>query len=271
MNIQKQNPHRIPNAKIEYIIVGIIFLLVGSVWMFTRPAFADALSDKGTIGDAIGGITAPIVNLIGATLVYFSFLAQVKANNMQWEQLREEKERNKQERTYNEFMQTLKEIKQDTSNFKFTISEKSRKSWLGNKGHVIQEPLTYTFHGAEAMDEFIKNIHDAIEKGKFGFIEEIIYVIANMRDLLDNICKNNVLSDSEKSELILKTWRFYRAMYYSFFTQYENVITQVKSGSDGSSSYDVLVEYKKIMDGLTKSLESALLLASEIVDKMKSK
>ncbi|QXP72552.1 hypothetical protein H0I31_02285 [Tenacibaculum sp. AHE15PA] len=53
-----------------------------STYVFTRPFILKNFnfSETGQIGDAIGGITASIINLIGAVLVYISFKEQIKAN-----------------------------------------------------------------------------------------------------------------------------------------------------------------------------------------------
>lgn len=60
------------------LFFGLLFMLVGP-WIFTREGIVD-FSHTGEIGDTIGGITSPIINLIGAFLVYLSFRAQMKAN-----------------------------------------------------------------------------------------------------------------------------------------------------------------------------------------------
>lgn len=44
-------------------------------------------SNTGQIGDTIGGITAPFLNLIGAFLVFFALKAQIKANELIQEQI----------------------------------------------------------------------------------------------------------------------------------------------------------------------------------------
>jgi hypothetical protein len=68
------------------LILGIILILFASVYIFTRHSFIKSFdfSKTGQIGDTIGGITAPIINLIGAILVYLSFKAQVRANRIQF-------------------------------------------------------------------------------------------------------------------------------------------------------------------------------------------
>lgn len=58
-------------------------------------------SETGSIGDTIGGITAPIINLFAAFLVYLAFREQVKANDIQVEALDEERKVRKIESSFN--------------------------------------------------------------------------------------------------------------------------------------------------------------------------
>lgn len=54
------------------------------VFLFTRPAIFSAynLKDQGSLGDAINGLTAPIIGLVTAGLLFYSFKAQTEANNL---------------------------------------------------------------------------------------------------------------------------------------------------------------------------------------------
>lgn len=47
--------------------------------------------DTDAIGDTIGGITAPFLNLAGAVLIYLSFSQQMEANKIQFNALKEDK------------------------------------------------------------------------------------------------------------------------------------------------------------------------------------
>ncbi len=74
-------------------IVTLIFIVVGILFIFYFPIFyVNVLCQKfpslnfepyGTIGDTIGGMTGPFINLAGAILVYVAFKEQVKANENQ--------------------------------------------------------------------------------------------------------------------------------------------------------------------------------------------
>lgn len=78
----------------KYTLFGALFLLVVSPWLFTRFHIFDWLvfsNRTGVIGDTIGGITAPFLNLAGAVLIYLSFSQQMEANKIQFNALKEDK------------------------------------------------------------------------------------------------------------------------------------------------------------------------------------
>lgn len=82
-NIKKQL-HKINTQK----KIAIIVLTIGIIVMFFAPYlfttfFYINFKDTGQIGDTIGGILSPLVNLIGAVLVYLSFQQQIISNNIQ--------------------------------------------------------------------------------------------------------------------------------------------------------------------------------------------
>lgn len=79
------------NQKQAYVILfaGIAIMLIAP-FIFTR-SWLISFKDTGPIGDTIGGITAPIVNLIAAVLVYLSFRQQLVANEIQIELIRSSK------------------------------------------------------------------------------------------------------------------------------------------------------------------------------------
>ncbi|SHK71230.1 hypothetical protein [Hymenobacter psychrotolerans] len=81
-------------------------LLIGSFISLLLPIVLTQLStgidfsNTGQIGDTIGGIAGPFLNLTGLIIVYFSFKQQLEANNKQWESLELE---NVKERQQNDF------------------------------------------------------------------------------------------------------------------------------------------------------------------------
>lgn len=70
----------------KLLFIGLVLIIIAPATL-TIPAFYTWLdfSKTGQIGDTIGGITAPIINFIGAILVYISFTSQQRANKLQWD------------------------------------------------------------------------------------------------------------------------------------------------------------------------------------------
>jgi hypothetical protein len=65
------------------LLVGGLVVLIMPI-LLTGEYFHESFNfrDTGQIGDTIGGITAPFMNLIGAFLVFYALQAQVKANEL---------------------------------------------------------------------------------------------------------------------------------------------------------------------------------------------
>jgi len=85
---KEKQEHWLDNPdKLRYF--GWIVLAVGVALMFVIPIFLTKTSwwiefndSTGVIGDTIGGTTAPITQFIGSLLVFFTLLAQVRANSI---------------------------------------------------------------------------------------------------------------------------------------------------------------------------------------------
>lgn len=79
-------------AKWLLLIGGLIILIMP--FILTGEYFHERFnfSETGQIGDTIGGITAPFMNLIGAFLVFYALQAQVKANELIQDQIDKDNE-----------------------------------------------------------------------------------------------------------------------------------------------------------------------------------
>lgn len=75
----------------KILFFGLILIIVSPLFL-TLPAISKYLdfSKTGQIGDTIGGITSPIINFLGAVLVYISFKSQQRANEQQWKAIKHE-------------------------------------------------------------------------------------------------------------------------------------------------------------------------------------
>lgn len=84
----KEKPSSIERTlKLLGTIFGIVLILV-SPWLSVKLT---DLKETGAIGDTIGGVTSPLVGLLGALLVYFALKEQIKANELIADQFEEQK------------------------------------------------------------------------------------------------------------------------------------------------------------------------------------
>ncbi len=172
-----------------WLLIGLLLLgivLPVYIYLVSFKDWGFDLTDKGTIGDAIGGITAPIIGIIGAMLVYLSFRAQVRANQLLSNQ--------------NEFRlltDLLNELKRDA----FFINE--GKNWDTNTRvtpylaylkkadikmvpSVFKRKLMFVFNDYIFLSERITGSEKLVNRDK----EALITTMENIYDCyLDNYCK----------------------------------------------------------------------------------
>lgn len=166
-----------PTAKSLLLsILGIILILFGAIWLFTRNAFLSSfvLSDRPSdIGAAIGGITAPITSLLGSFLIYLSFRAQFSANRLlkeQWE--------------YDTLRERFNDIQNNLASIKYTYTIATGGFRIeGNVGWDEGERrITFiTYEGTEALCKFADNIEVEAPKKTIGTINDVSFVIEELR------------------------------------------------------------------------------------------
>lgn len=140
------------NILILLLGIGLVFL---SLYVFTRPALFTSFdfTNTGPIGDTIGGITAPIINIIGAVLVYVSFQAQLEANKIQTKALSNEKLRNKNNEIYQKHLAQFDEIKNTLRNLEFIVD-----FWTNNLPEINTKEPIMVFKGLNALNEYTNRI-----------------------------------------------------------------------------------------------------------------
>lgn len=113
-----------------YFLSGLFLLVLSPViiWTLTHwstPDFLQVkidLTDTGEIGDTIGGITGPIINLIGAVLVYASFKQQLEANRIQKGALEKEIHNSQSINNFNISLDLLKSVEDRLNNLEFIVT-----------------------------------------------------------------------------------------------------------------------------------------------------
>jgi hypothetical protein len=172
---------KIKFLKVYFTLFGILLIIFSSLYIFTRPAIwvEFNLSETGNIGDTIGGITAPIINLFGAYLLYISLKEQIIAN----EKI---------------FDATLNQRKDH--NFEIVL-----KTFLDLKSDLLS--LEYKkFKSTAALNAFINNFNETWNEDEFWqhlgqpIYLESIFIISQYDFIIFQINDGNI-RDEEKSIL----------------------------------------------------------------------
>ena len=117
-------------SKNERIVLGLLLLFIAiSPILFSQFSTIYSFTDTGAIGDTIGGISAPFVNLLAAYLVYKSFTAQIRANAQQREDHNEQMAEFRKEYHFNYIRDLYSLI---SSEYYSSNKTKKSKSWVSS-------------------------------------------------------------------------------------------------------------------------------------------
>jgi hypothetical protein len=176
---------------ITLIMASFVFLgvrLVSGHYLFESYH----LGDKGTLGDAVNGLSAPFISFFSAVLIYITFREQVKANKLlqsQWQ--------------IDTFLKVFNDMNEKLKSF-----------------YVTSEDGTYEEGGAMNVKEYkgpniaeyIVMIRGSYTKGVPAELTEFIYII----DELTFLCEIVNESPRNRREFMKqKVIRFYLSGFYS--------------------------------------------------------
>ena len=139
-----------------------IVLAIGFPLVLIKLSTFTWLSGKGEIGNAIGGITAPFVGLIGAMLVYLSFEQQIEGNKIQREALRNQILQEQLKSEYDMLEKYLAEIKDEFYKLRYRRSTQAYQP-----GH---RPQGEVYKGGDALEAY----SDDLTNYGDGFSDEIV-------------------------------------------------------------------------------------------------
>jgi len=141
----------------------VTLLILFSTIILTRCWINNSFSNTGQIGDTIGGITAPFIGILGAILIFYSFMAQVYANKIMMKFNQKTMSFNKQIEKFNKMIvehnelnnirNLMSETVEDYQNFKF----RSKYNIVSNTSNDVKD-----ISGRDAVRIFIKSIHQIL-------------------------------------------------------------------------------------------------------------
>jgi len=169
--------------KIVAFVTFIIFLVLWVSHMATCDN-ATKYNGLGEIGDTIGGLTAPIIGLLAAYLVYISFEEQRKANisnidllKLQKEQFDEEKKRNQRNDWYNKHYELFNDIRLFYKNIE------------AEEFNYSPDLMRTVYYGSNAFKSAIGRQFDST------FFRSVIYLLITVYDLVDRLDKEKEYLD----------------------------------------------------------------------------
>jgi len=234
------------NEKIEYEKTwlskntGVLFLFT-SVITLLAPYFLTQFSiwpyvdfsRTGSIGDTIGGITAPIINLFAAFLVYVAFREQIKANELQVKSLNSEKSHRKTESAFNVVLSELN----------WCSDEYDKVEYNGVKG-------------TGAINELMKekdNLSELSWNTETTLMFQRVFILRNYLDKLV-VLIDNLDSDEYKAVLANKLLlihrsktRKYKSRIFDFFHEFSSII-----GKSSDEMEEMLILDKATIEWLEK-------------------
>src|SRR5690606_15359467 len=187
-----QNQHMTKEEKIKLIKktlkVGKILLWIGipicalSPLILTLPwGWAD-FSNTGNIGDTIGGITAPFINILGAILVFLALKAQIQANLVIQEQIDRQDDEKKLENESKQLNQYYSNLKSSIDGYTYSTLD----TWdigIGKNPELKGSEAIYKFF-ADYICEHHKSEDDIVSNPK---ITELLSILDICEKLLVRI------------------------------------------------------------------------------------
>ena len=159
-------------------------LWVGIILTFLFPLLLPVFQKMGfgtfgDVGEAIGGITSPISQLIGSILLYLALKAQLSANNIVQGQI--EKDNAKEEKQHNtEQIRAFYTFFQDTiKNFSYEFSDENGKQLLNGR-RAVKCFLN-------DLEQMKVNIHSTDDVLMYDGVRELLSILKSAEDLFNRI------------------------------------------------------------------------------------
>lgn len=236
------------NKKIEaqmrkwamWTLIGGGVLIVFAPWLLAIKCNLISFADTGEIGDTIGGITAPIVNFMGALLVYYALRAQINANALIFDQFEYQKMS-----TY--ISGQISFIREDINNFRLIDRRITNKP----------EP------GTESISKLFSVLCD--ESHGTYFFENHMREIDQIAMFLDRLCiillkiDECTLSESDKKQ-------FYETVLFTYVNQLKGILDSSEAYRFDKIGAD---QHGKRKVGIPETIYSKYDIINTLINKIK--
>ncbi|MDP1817558.1 MAG: hypothetical protein Q8K92_24070 [Leadbetterella sp.] len=184
--------------------IGILVILI-MPFLLTFEFFHERFnfSETGQIGDTIGGITAPFLNLIGAFLIFYALKAQVTANELVQRQIDKENDNKECETEAKNLNQLYSYLLDSINSFKFTtlpledlrntenIDTEVEYSG-GDAFYHLFSQIRCHYHGTPEELHKTQSVSELMSVLKIMhlILEKLKYTKSNNKEIIETLTKN---------------------------------------------------------------------------------
>lgn len=186
---------------IGFALLMTVFLLLFSQWKIL--SFLN-FADKNEAANFVNSLTAPVIGIAGAVLVFVSFREQVKANRMQFTTITEQRDLELLYKFYEELKQDLQRMQAES-------------------GSKYEQPAIL-----DSLMNYI--IADKPESPYPEFEQYLHYVFRQFVFLSNRIKRNTSLSPSETVYVIDKIQYLYDLYFKSYHTKLTRILLEKEFG-----------------------------------------
>lgn len=165
-----------------FFILGITLVILAP-FIFTRSGFID-FSNTGQIGDTIGGITAPIANLIGSILIFYALQAQIEANRIIQDQIKSQTNSEIKKKNIQNLFDQFKILREDINEFTYITSVKDNNGKVTNTTYLTRTGFDAFRQVIIGMKQFKSETHGNVYdvNPKLVEIKNILMVVDKLVD-----------------------------------------------------------------------------------------
>ncbi len=194
MNVQRKKDKKQISKWVLGIGIISTFVLPAVAFMLDLPG--DLLGKTGTLGDTIGGITSPILSLVGSVLLYIALTDQIEANNLLSVQIEEAKEDGKIQRELEHISELYRLFEKSIESFPYEEKQFDEM----RKRHYVT-----IYNGTIALTHFVDHLlmsdddpHDDHKHTADSGVKEFRSIIKNAELLIDRVSNSHVTPEDKR-------------------------------------------------------------------------
>lgn len=224
------------------LVIGIISAFIFPI-VFAYISPIEAFKDTGQIGDTIGGMTAPLVSIMGSILLYLALSDQLEANKILSEQIKENKEANALQHELGHISELYRLFEKNIDLFTYEEHKSNNKN-------------VKLYAGSIAISRFVDHLilhtqdaHDDKEAMRNEGAHEFLSILKSAELLVDKI-KRSTITEEDKifyKSLILHKIEYNLSPNFSRIEEYFKQKLTCECGEDhGTFPIILFDEIKKL-------------------------